>query len=114
MRAMLDYDWPGNIRELANVLERAQILADDNVITPDDLPDGMHAALAPSKSRGPQSLSLDALERSAVRAALEQFGGNKVHAAVSLGISRRRLYRLMNKHLPNGLQASGPDSDEAR
>ena len=42
LQALLNYDWPGNIRELANVLERAQILAEDNLITLDDLPDGLN------------------------------------------------------------------------
>ena len=47
MQALLNYDWPGNIRELANVLERAQILAEENLITLDDLPEG-----AASRAKG--------------------------------------------------------------
>ena len=71
MRALLNYDWPGNIRELANVLERAQILAEDNTITLDDLPED-HAGdanpgRAPVLPYGP--LNLDELERRTVQAA---------------------------------------------
>jgi DNA-binding NtrC family response regulator len=98
LRALRDYDWPGNIRELANVLERAQILAEGHLITADDLPDGMHLSPPPPEVCGPETLNLAALERQAVRAALEQAKGNKVHAAKSLGITRRTLYRLIQKY----------------
>jgi DNA-binding NtrC family response regulator len=106
MQALLGYDWPGNIRELANVLERAQILAEGNSITVDDLPDSMHLARAPAVSSGTDSLNLGEAEHRLVQQALQQAKGNKVHAAESLGISRRTLYRLMKKH---GLeQGAGP------
>jgi DNA-binding NtrC family response regulator len=98
MQAMLTYDWPGNIRELANVLERAQLLAEDNLITLDDLPDALHLAPARACSSGMDSLCLAAMERRLVQQALQQAQGNKVHAAEMLGISRRVLYRLIGKH----------------
>lgn len=97
MQVLLNYDWPGNIRELANVLERAQILAEDNVITPDDLPETLFmAAPAPVASADP--LNLAETERRTVQAALQKSHGNKVHAARALGISRRALYRLIEKY----------------
>jgi DNA-binding NtrC family response regulator len=95
MRAFLSYSWPGNIRELANVLERAQIMAEDNLITLDDLPESMYAAPAAADT-GP--LNLSALERQTVRMALHQAKGNKVQTARLLGISRRALYRLIAKY----------------
>jgi DNA-binding NtrC family response regulator len=99
LQALLAYDWPGNIRELANVLERAQILAENNTITLDDLPEtlqGGGAAVASPDAAGP--LNLRALESRAVQTALEQAEGNKVQAARSLGVSRRALYRLIEKY----------------
>jgi transcriptional regulator with PAS, ATPase and Fis domain len=98
MRALLNHDWPGNIRELANVLERAQILAEENLITLDDLPDAMQVMLAPAEVSSTDPLNLSELERRTVRAALDEAKGNKVRAAKSLGISRRSLYRFIEKY----------------
>jgi DNA-binding NtrC family response regulator len=105
MQALLNYGWPGNIRELANVLERAQILAEDNRITLDDLPDAMQVMLAPAEVSSTDPLNLSEMERRTVRAALEQAKGNKVHAAKVLGISRRALYRFIEKYRLDGIQA---------
>jgi len=93
------YDWPGNVRELANVLERAQILAENFTITLDDLPDNMLVSvpaggLAPSA----EAACLREVERRHVQWVLRQEKGNKVHAARVLGISRRALYRLIQKY----------------
>jgi DNA-binding NtrC family response regulator len=101
MQALCNYAWPGNIRELANVLERAQILAKDSLITLDDLPEAMHLASPAVESPGPTVYNLATLERQAVRAAMDQAKGNKVHAAKLLGTTRRTLYRLLRKY---GLQ----------
>jgi DNA-binding NtrC family response regulator len=100
------YDWPGNVRELANVLERAQILAEDNVITPDDLPESLKMAPPVNEPVGAETLNLSALERRAVRMALQQNKGNKVHAAEALGVTRRTLYRLIEKY---GLEQAQPE-----
>lgn len=100
MRAIKEYSWPGNIRELANVLERAQILAEQNLITVDDLPETMQTVLpsASVPSGSPDSLNLAEVERRTVQAALHQEKGNKVRAARVLGIGRRALYRLIEKY----------------
>jgi DNA-binding NtrC family response regulator len=109
LQAMLRYAWPGNVRELVNVLERAQILAEDNTITIDDLPENMIVAARTSPS--PQvseenALHLEVMERAHVQRVLEQFKFNKVHAAKALGVSRRSLYRLIEKHQ---LEMTKPD-----
>lgn len=96
MKALQNYAWPGNIRELANVLERAQILAEENLITLDDLPDNVHATVEIPPDKSP--LNLSQLERQAAQSALTQANGNKVHAAKLLGITRRALYRLITKY----------------
>jgi DNA-binding NtrC family response regulator len=98
LQALCNYDWPGNIRELANVLERAQILAENHLITLDDLPEALHLALPAVESPGPVVCNLATLERQAVQAALEQARGNKVLAAKLLGTTRRTLYRLLRKY----------------
>jgi DNA-binding NtrC family response regulator len=98
--ALVRHDWPGNVRELANVLERAQILAEDHCITLDDLPESFVASHRIS-IEGPNEAdarNLDAVERRHVLSVLQQEGGNKVHTAKALGISRRALYRLLEKY----------------
>jgi DNA-binding NtrC family response regulator len=98
MDALLRYDWPGNVRELANVLERAQILAEENIITLDDLPENLVQAVPLPATPGSDPDSLHEMERRHILAILRQVKGNKVHAARTLGISRRALYRLIAKH----------------
>jgi DNA-binding NtrC family response regulator len=97
LKALRDYAWPGNVRELANVIERAQILAENHRITPEDLPDAIAAAAPPTAGQtDPRHLS--EVEKQHVQAILHQEKGNKVHAAKVLGISRRSLYRLIERH----------------
>ena len=98
LEMMVRYDWPGNIRELANVLERAQILAEDNIITVDDLPETLYAAPAGTAPAPSNPLDLRDLERRHVVDVLHQLKGNKLQAAKALGISRRALYRLVEKY----------------
>jgi DNA-binding NtrC family response regulator len=103
MQALAHYAWPGNVRELANVLERAQILAEDHLITPDDLPDALSAARPGGEASSGDPRHLSEVERQHVRAVLQQEKGNKVHAARALGISRRSLYRLIEKYGLDGV-----------
>jgi len=101
MEALTHYNWPGNIRELANVVERAQILAENNCITMDDLPDNILAAPPGGNDQASDAHSpstLREIERAHIREVLRQVKGNKVHAARELGISRRALYRMIEKH----------------
>jgi DNA-binding NtrC family response regulator len=108
MRVLIEYDWPGNVRELANVLERAQILAEGATITVDDLPESLvHAPRsgtggAAAAAAGPDDL--ERIERQHVEDVLKRQGWNKVQAAKSLGVSRRSLYRLIEKY---GIQERG-------
>ena len=100
MENLIQHDWPGNIRELANVLERAQILAEDNYITLDDLPDyllDIHSS-APLSEEEDSPTFLREIERRHIISILEQEKGNKVQTAKVLGVSRRSLYRLLSKH----------------
>jgi DNA-binding NtrC family response regulator len=106
MDALARHEWPGNIRELANVLERAQILAEEHTITLDDLPDNIAALHGSMPAAAGDPRYLREVERRHVLEVLKQEKGNKVHAARVLGISRRALYRLLEKY--------GYHHDEAR
>ncbi len=94
-----EYDWPGNIRELRNVLERATILAEGEPLTPDeftlDLDNAPIGSGAPNREH---ATGLEATEKAMIQAALEKAGGNKTEAAKLLKISRRRLYSRMKAH----------------
>ncbi len=106
MHLLLEYDWPGNIRELRNVLERAVALSPGPVLTPNDLPEAIRdhvpsAAPAPGTgAAGPQTLSQakEAAEMDQIRRALEKHGNNRLRAAEELGISRMGLYKKLAKY----------------
>ena len=97
--ALIVYTWPGNIRQLINTLERAKILADDGHITISDLPEELRD---PAKQKTATPLpfvgSLITLERQHIAEVLQRENGNKSKAAKALGIERRKLYRMMEKH----------------
>jgi DNA-binding NtrC family response regulator len=88
----------GNVRELANVLERAQMLASDDPITLDDLPQGIVQAMSASASKSTSPRHLREVERRHVLEVLQGEKWNKLRAANALGISRRALYRLIEKY----------------
>src|SRR5262245_29358476 len=109
LEALLRYDWPGNVRELANVLERAQILAENHTITLDDLPDNLVGFHPEPVDQSAVTNSLQQAQKRHVQAVLREHGGNKVHAARALGISRRALYRLLEKYGIRGHEDSASD-----
>jgi two-component system response regulator HydG len=107
--ALLSYDWPGNIRELRNVIERAVALCPKPKIELADLPEGVQASLEnPSRT-----LRLDAgeeadrlslrhakgeAEAARIMKALEKHSNNRLRAALELGISRMTLYKKMHRY----------------
>lgn len=95
------YEWPGNIRELQNVIERCFALAPSGDITLASLSHlvgAPPAADAPSIDFGSEVPTLESTERSLIEAALRQAGGNKNQTARLLGIDRQRLYRKLEKY----------------
>jgi two-component system response regulator AtoC len=97
---LLAYDWPGNIRELRNVLERAVILAAGEPLSVEDFSlDLDDAPLVESSGQNrPGAGGLEASEKGMILSALEQSRGNKTEAAAILKITRRRLYSRMKVH----------------
>jgi DNA-binding NtrC family response regulator len=93
------YHWPGNVRQLINALERAKILADENLIRARDLP---HEITASAPHDSPPTVQdvddLATIQRVKIVEVLRRVGGNKTHAAKALGIERRKLYRLLEKY----------------
>ena len=94
---LLAYNWPGNIRELENVIERAVILTTDGLIRPDLLPPAMQAPCALCSLRGTLPDALEQLERQLITEALQEHRGNMGHAAQALGISERVMGLRMRK-----------------
>jgi DNA-binding NtrC family response regulator len=109
MKALEDYSWPGNVRQLRNVIEKMVVLSVSDRITPEDLPIEIASASEPSPAAPAQPASapvtsapaeaatLKDVEKVRILAALEECGGNKSKAAVMLGISRRTLHRKLNE-----------------
>jgi len=95
-RLLLNYAWPGNIRELANAMERAYVLSPGKQITPEAMP----PEIIMSRSSALPSTTLPTIEaanRTLVMQALKFTRGRKLAAARVLGIERRRLNRLIEK-----------------
>ena len=107
MDLLVDYAWPGNIRELENEMARAAVLAGDaetigpELLSPRVREPAAHGAGDPSLDE-----AVDAFERKLVVEALDRARGNRTHAAARLGISRRNLLRKIDKY---GLEARRRD-----
>ena len=89
LESLTHYAWPGNIRELENVVERAVIMARGSVIQPEDLPVTFQDATPRNHRRGG---TLEDLERELIERTLTESNWNKTEAARRMGIGRRTLY----------------------
>jgi DNA-binding NtrC family response regulator len=99
MAVLQQYSWPGNIRELQNVIERARILANGTEIEPKDLPGNMRSSNgAPLFDGDPGLPTLDQLERTYIQNLLKRFSGHRAKIAATLGISERSLYRKLHEY----------------
>jgi len=105
-QALVGHSWPGNIRQLRNVLERAVLLSDHPVLRADDVGDALAAGpVAPASSAG---LSLAEAERRHIESVLRAERGSVPRAAEILGLSRSALYEKLKKH---GLSARKTSAD---
>jgi two-component system response regulator HydG len=109
LRALQAYDWPGNIRQLRNAVERMVVVDLDGLLDVDDLPDDI-PTLMPVRSEGPApsvavsgqdgliGKSLTEVERYYIERALEITEGNREAAATMLGMGERTLYRKIKEY----------------
>jgi two-component system NtrC family response regulator len=100
-KALIEYAWPGNVRELANVVERLTLLADAGEVKLEDLPPELSGR--PPQGEGgfrlpPQGLSWEALEREALRQALDFAAGNRARAARLLDLPYKAFLYRLEKH----------------
>jgi DNA-binding NtrC family response regulator len=101
MKTLISYDWPGNARELRNVIERAVILSESDIITELDLPDKVKIKKQDTVTEGSDN-NLKSLikghEKAIIEKTLKQYKGNKELAGKALGIDLATLYRKINKY----------------
>ena len=103
-----NYSWPGNVRQLRNAIERAKILAEEDELLPENLPAEIFRASREAAELPPRSdADLESINRFHIADTFHRYQGNKTRTARALGISRRTLYRLLEKH---GIDADRPTS----
>jgi len=105
LKLVYEYDWPGNVREMENTIERCLIIAENEVIDVDDLPPHLRTAerMATIDYAGPlfsneTIVPFEKLKEEAIRHALKVTKGNIVEAAKRLQLGRATIYRLMEKY----------------
>ena len=106
-KIFMNYPWPGNIRELENIIERACLITSGPVITPDSLPYNMvkrsyktrsETSIVTKTIESSDSATVDEMEKALIINHLIKEKGNLKRASESLGISRRTLYRKLEKY----------------
>ena len=100
LSALSRYSWPGNVRELQNVIERSVVLANGSeYLGVDDLPDELRELTVANDDMRAGSFhdAVQGFKKELVRSALRMHSGNRLKAAVELGISRCYLHRLLNQ-----------------
>ncbi len=99
MDLLLNYGFPGNVRELANLMERGVALATGDTLEPEHLPDDLRDLQVRTFRQEPGALrSLEAQEAEYIRWVLTQTGGNRTRAAQALGIDRVSLWRRLKRY----------------
>ncbi len=111
--ALLKYPWPGNVREMENVMERAMILADTDTIPKDFIPDG-GSAPAGTSMEPPAGITIQEMERRLIHATLKKVGGNRTKAASLLGISIRTLRNKLNEYTRDSQNSDDFPAEEDR
>ena len=97
-KALLSYEWPGNIRELRNSIESAVVLSRSSVIEVEDLPPSVRLADKSSQLSLDVGITLAEAEKQLILSTLVMCGGNKTRAAEVLGIGRKTLHRKLQEY----------------
>ena len=105
MTRLMEHDFPGNVRELENIIEQAFVLCRDGLIETKHLPPELRPQSG-EKNGGKEAIRLDSLERSAIEEALRRRHGNRRQTAADLGINVSTLYRKIRT-----LGIATPESD---
>jgi two-component system response regulator HydG len=117
-KKLLEYDWPGNVRQLENTIERAVTLTRFEQITVDDLPARVSryepARGVSGDADSEHMLTWEQLERRYIEHTLKTAQGNKTQAASSLGVDRRTLYRKLERYASADVSYVGEASAERR
>lgn len=99
---LMKYNYPGNVRELENIIERAVVLCRDNIITLNDIPDSIKGfkeeSFLKDFSKGTLNEQVEALEKELIYDALNQSGGNQTVAAKLLGLTERNIRYKIQKY----------------
>jgi DNA-binding NtrC family response regulator len=106
LRLLLDYSWPGNIRELENVIERAVILCDGKTIEPWDFPFTNARAKTSEAAAAPPEGTLEDVEKAHIMRVLRHVGGHRSRAAQALGVDRKTLRAKIRRY---GIEEPDPD-----
>ncbi len=106
MERLMRYDYPGNVRELENIIEHAFVLCQEGVIGTCHLPPELRAGEAGGPHAPPADMTLKAMEKSLIAETLERYGGNRKKTALKLGIDYTTLYRKIRRH---GIVVPGRD-----
>jgi two-component system response regulator HydG len=103
-KKLLTFEWPGNVRQLRNVVESMVVVDYDGLLDLDDLPEELSEGLAPAAESGPASLAslvgkpLEEIEKLFITETLRFTAGNREEAANMLGIGERTLYRKIKEY----------------
>ena len=99
LKAMEEYSWPGNVRQLQNEIQRAVLMSDEAMIDVGDLSIGQPSPMEESEENGGTSLTLlEGMERQTIVQMLKETNGNKLETAKRLGIGRQTLYNKINRY----------------
>ena len=107
METLAGYSWPGNVRQLRNVIQHACVLAQGHCIQPADLPVLREPSMSPSLSSG-STRTLAEVERRLILDTLREFGGNRTAAALRLGVTVRTLQNKLKKYRQDSLDPNAP------
>lgn len=94
---LINYDWPGNVRQLKNCLESMVVLSEGDLLRLDDLPASASISRGKCAIQIPPKTPLQEIERAAIESALAEHGGNRTYAARDLDISLRTLQRKLKE-----------------